>query len=152
MDFNYSTNRKESQVILTTLINLGFIVDFFDCRDDYKSDNIHYDLVFGFGEAYRNASLTEGGLRVLYLTEGPPDFSLTNEKNRLDYFYKRHGKIVLIERSGSYYKYSDLKLADEIICLGETHKKYIQKLPDIKADVQSINPSGLPINIKKKLF
>lgn len=151
-DFNYSTNRKECQVILTTLINLGFVVDFFDCRESYKKETSHYDFVFGFGEAYRNAELTKNGSRVLYLTEGPPNFSLINEKERLESFYKRHGVEGSIERSGTYYRHSDLRLANEIVCLGELHKKHIRELPDITAVVQSVNPSGLPVEMKKNFF
>jgi glycosyltransferase involved in cell wall biosynthesis len=152
IDFQYSTNRKENQVILTTLIDLGFIVDFFGCRNNYYCDGLRYDLVFGFGDAYRKSLLTQDGIRVLYLTEGPPDLSVINEKNRLDYFYRRHGKIKPIERSGVYYQNSDLQLANKIICLGELHKKHINKSPSILADTQSINPTGLPVNIKKNKF
>lgn len=152
IDFKYSTNRKENQVILTHLINLGFIVDFFGCRNNYYCDGLRYDLVFGFGDAYRKSLLTQSGIRVLYLTEGPPNFSLANEKERLEFFYKRHGVEGSIERSGTYYRHSDLRLANEIICLGELHKKHIRELPDITAVVQSINPSGLPVEMKKNSF
>lgn len=152
IDFKFSTNRKENQVILTTLIDLGYVVDFFGCRNKYISDGLRYDLVLGFGEAYRKSLLTSCGIRILYLTEGPPDLSEINEKKRLEYFYRRHSKVKPIERSGFYYQFSDLKLADKIICLGELHKKHIDKLSSVLADTYSINPTGLPVKIKKSVF
>lgn len=150
--FQFSTNRVECQVILSQLLSLGYIVDFFDCRDSFPSNKESYDLVLGFGAAYRSAKLKPNGIKVLYLTESAPQFSLENEKDRCTYFKLRHQKVAPIERSGTYYLDDDLKICDHIICLGELHKEYIINNQLCNGRVYSINPSGLPVEHKKNEF
>tara|TARA_Y100000588_G_C14276656_1_gene934655 strand:+ start:985 stop:2070 length:1086 start_codon:yes stop_codon:yes gene_type:complete len=123
----YNTNRLECLNIINTFVDLGFSVDIVDCRDNYISryDDNEYDIVFGFGENYRKSKIKKNGYKILYLTEASPDYSLENERQRLEYYNKRHGKEFDIERSGSYYTIEDINIADNIICLGEKHREHI---------------------------
>lgn len=147
------SNRKECQLILTCLIKLGYEVDVVDCRYKFDYTGIDYDLVIGFGDAFRNAKLRNGGSRVLYLTEGPPKFSLKNEIDRLNYFFKRHphNQIAKIERSGSYYKDEDIVNADCIITMGELHQENLYQTYK-KEHVYDFFPLGLPVKSLKKVF
>ncbi|MEJ2045176.1 MAG: hypothetical protein P8X89_18065 [Reinekea sp.] len=152
IEFSYFTNRKECQVILTCLVEMGFCVDVYDCREVYNNLGVRYDFIFGFGDPYRNGELKPGGSRVLYLTEAPPDFSFENEQKRIDYFMKRHRKKLKIERSGTYYAVSDTELADSIVCLGSKHAQLLRTSQKKEKVVLSLSPSGLPVKARKNIF
>ncbi|MEJ2063274.1 MAG: hypothetical protein P8X74_08380 [Reinekea sp.] len=152
IEFSYFTNRKECQVILTCLVEMGFCVDVYDCREVYNNLGVRYDFIFGFGDPYRNGELKPGGSRVLYLTEAPPDFSFENEQKRIDYFMKRHRKKLKIERSGTYYAVSDTELADSIVCLGSKHAQLLRTSQKKEKVVLSLSPSGLPVKARKNIW
>jgi hypothetical protein len=124
---------------------LGFIVDVYDCKADNVNENIYYDLVLAFGKPYRNAKLSENGVRILYLTEVPPEFSFIEEKKRIKYFYDRHKVKVAVQRSGTYYVHSELEIANQIICLGERHAERIKESLGQDKIVHVITPTGLPV-------
>lgn len=152
-NYNAVSNRKECQLILTCLIKLGYEVDVVDCRYEFHCTGVEYDLIFGFGDAFRRAKLRCGGRRVLYLTEGPPAFSLKNEVDRVNYFLKRYPKnqLAKIERSGSYYQEKDIANADCIITMGELHQENLYQTYR-KERVYDFFPLGLPLKSSKKTF
>ncbi|WP_371185698.1 glycosyltransferase [Thalassotalea maritima] len=149
-DFNFVSNRKECQLIVSAFIKLGYCVDVVDCRASYNETTLKYDLIFGFGEYFRRSNLTHTGKRILYLTEAPPEISYSAELERCRYFYDRHKKKVGIERSHSYYVDNDIAISDFVICLGEMHKQSLNELYNCKADY--LFPIGIPVAVEKKSF
>lgn len=141
---SFSTNRAEMRCMISAMSRLGLSIDVYDCRDKSSFFPVFrsYDLVFGFGKRFRGLRLAAGGVKVLYLTEGHPEFSLKNETNRVDAFNCRHSASVQVVRSGCYYSCSDLVSIDSVVCLGELHKKYLEeKLPGIP--VACLSPTAL---------
>jgi len=99
-----------------------------------------YDLIIGFGPAWRKAcSLNPTARKVLYLTEMPPAFSNKQERSRIIYLQQRHGIKAPVVRSGLYFTDNDIKSCDAIICMGI--EATVSLLPP--KEVYLISPSGL---------
>ncbi|HIF9479231.1 TPA: glycosyltransferase [Photobacterium damselae] len=124
-EFKYSTNRQEMLAITSAFIELGYQVDIQDCLSNHYNNKVNYDIVFGFGVPYRKAKLSKDGIRILYCTEGHPDFSLENETKQIEYFQRRHSVKYKVERSGVYYCSFDYDIADELFVMGEHNQKYL---------------------------
>ena len=116
------TNRLELFQIIRYFIEQDYIVDV--CAN-YDVDAVEiirkhkYDIVFGLGEVFRRVAAETDAYRILYLTENPYEISYMREKERIDYFYERTGKRIDFQRTGSFFKKDDVKLADAIICFGD---------------------------------
>jgi len=80
-------------------------------------------------------------LKIIYLTELEPDFSLSQECERIQYFYERHFSKMKIARSGRHYKGKYIDVSDCGILLGNsyTSKTYEKKIKKIFL----LNPTGL---------
>lgn len=129
--------------IVKIISGYGYSVDVIGCND-LKALKIletrKYDLIFGFGEAFfRLTDMFPLAKSVLYMTENPPEFSYQQEKERIDYFYKRHGRRVPLRRSGKFYKMHHLeKKYCHVITMGETGL-----LKNYHGSVSHIFPTGL---------
>ena len=129
--------------IVNVLCEMNYVIDIiqWDDLDALKLiGNKKYDLIFGFGETfYQLTKLNPDAFSVLYMTEGHPEFSLREEKKRVDYFYERHGKRVKVVRSGCYYKEHHLqKTYSHLIAFGEI-KYFISQY----SNPSVIFPSGI---------
>ncbi|MBR3602261.1 MAG: glycosyltransferase [Lachnospiraceae bacterium] len=133
------TNRLELFQIIRYFIKCDYIIDVCANYDLDAVENIRkhkYDIVFGLGEVFRRVAAETDAFRILYLTENPYDISYMREKERVDYFYERTGKRVDLQRTGSFFKKDDEKLADAIICFGDD-----KFLSDLSVPVRRILPS-----------
>jgi glycosyltransferase involved in cell wall biosynthesis len=143
LNHNFSTNRTEAHTIATIFLELGYIVDLVDCRDNTSNFDNEYDVIFGFGFPFRKWLGNANILPILYLTEAPPDLSYSRELTRVTSFNsganQRNEKIT---RSGTYYKTSDIEVTGTVICLGEGNKAWLRKnYPD--KTVIAISPTGI---------
>lgn len=123
-----STRIQESQIIIQSLIENHFVVDVVDCNNNIVTRN-DYDIILGFGKAFRNACANnQNAKKILYLTEKPPSFSKEKEKERIEYFYERHRKRINYTRSGLYYNDEDFSFVNAILYVGtENDKIYLPK-------------------------
>jgi glycosyltransferase involved in cell wall biosynthesis len=129
--------------IIKVFSELGYCIDVIDCNDVHTIKLISekkYHLIFGFGESfYQITNLQPKAISILYMTENHPNFSYTEEKKRLDYFYLRHGKRAPLQRSGKFYKLYHLdKIYSHVITIGETGP-----LKDQYKKPYSILPTGI---------
>lgn len=135
-------NRFEALQIIKFFINNNYTIDVIDCNSkEYLSLVKHkkYDVIFGFGETFYEISKNNPkAKKIMYITENHPDFSFKKEKERVDYFKKRHKKNVKLARSGIYYKNEHFSVADYFIIMGRQNEflQYNKKIYDI-------NPTGL---------
>jgi hypothetical protein len=119
------TQPFEIMKILKIISGFGYSVDVIGYNDVKALDilrNRKYDLIFGFGEAFfQITNLYPQATSILYMTENTPEFSYKQEKDRIDYFYKRHGRKIRLSRSGKFYKNYHLeKRYSHVITMGET--------------------------------
>lgn len=116
------TNIMECLVILKTFIDLEFNIDLVHCLDTENLQIIEkkkYHMIFGFGESFYRASLKNpNATKIVYLTESHPDFFLKKEKERIDYFYERNKRMVILKRSCLYLRTKDIAVAEYGILLG----------------------------------
>jgi hypothetical protein len=137
----YHTNIFEINQIIKKFIELDYCIDIVNCNDEESLNilnNKNYDLLFGLGKVFYEYSKNNKNVyKVLYVTENHPDFSTLKEKERIDYFYKRHKVKVKMERSGQFFLKEYFDFADAMIIMGEeklfeayNSKKYV------------INPTG----------
>jgi len=137
------TQPFEIMKIVKTISGFGYAVDIIGCND-LKAlvvlKNRKYDLIFGFGEAfYQMTNLHPNAKSILYMTENTPAFSYKQEKERIDYFYQRHGRKINLRRSGKYFKKHHLdKLYSHVITMGEA-----ELLQNSYNNPKSIFPTGL---------
>lgn len=141
----YHTNIKESLVIIKYFIDRGYVVDIFDCNDqEHLSEIDSYDIIFGFGAAYKRAcELNKDAKKIAYLTESAPNVSYKNEAERIEYYFKRHGIKVGIERSGVFLKNDEICFSDNGLCVGNefTAIGYKEDFPNMH--ISFITPSGM---------
>ena len=136
------TNVFEALEIIKFFIDNNYTIDVIYCNSkEYLSLLKHkkYDVIFGFGETFYEISKNNPkAKKIMYLTENHPDFSFKKEKERIDYFNKRHKKNVKLTRSGVFYKNEHFSVADYFIIMGRQNEflQYNKKIYDI-------NPSGL---------
>jgi glycosyltransferase involved in cell wall biosynthesis len=136
--------------IVKVFTQLGFVVDIVDCCDTTLVNRIkytHYHLIFGFGEVfYQMTNLQPQAESILYMTEQHPIFSLREENKRIEYYYKRHNKLIKLSRSGLFYKLHHLeKSYSAVITLGDSSSLF-----NNYKNVYNIFPTGI-IN-KKFIF
>ena len=105
-----------------------------------------YDIIFGLGEVFRKVCAESSAYKILYMTENPYSISSIKEKERIEYFYKRHKIEVPLVRTGVFFREDDERLADAIICMGD--ERYLSAS---KADVKRIFPTAL-VNPNKIAF
>ncbi len=138
----YVTNILEVNQIIKTFIDLNYCIDVTFCLDDLayeKIKNKKYDVIFGFGDVfYHMCQLHTNAKKILYMTEHHPEFSKQKEKQRIEYFFKRHNKKVPLSRSGKYYKIEHFKNIKDMIILGE-----IFPYSSNQHSLYRINPTGL---------
>jgi hypothetical protein len=119
------TNIFEAQQLIKVLSELDFCIDIVSCFNDMAIEiirNKKYDYIFGMGNLFYEAcKVNKDAKKILYVTENPPWISFKNEKERIDYYFKRTGKIVNITRSGIFYKDNDFNNINYCITLGEEY-------------------------------
>lgn len=136
---------NECLEIVKIFIDSGYTIDLIHCLDEKHMSIIEkekYDIIFGFGKPFYYASIKNPkAMKIIYLTESHPDFSLEAELKRNEYFYQRHKKRVPLTRTGLYFKNEYIKIADYAILVGNdvTSKSYI--FP--KEKLYTITPTGL---------
>lgn len=138
-DKQNNTRNVECTEIVNAFLRENCIVDLCDLN---RADVINkkYDLVFGFGPAYRKASqLNPSALKVLYLTEKTPSFSLQKENERIEYLYSRHKIKTFSRRTGLYFQQEDINNCDQCIFMSSENYRY---LIDNKKNYL-ISPTGL---------
>ncbi|EKO3702107.1 glycosyltransferase family 4 protein [Vibrio metschnikovii] len=141
-EFRYNTNRIECLLIIESLIKMGYLVDVLYCNDDIEYGD-SYDLIFGFGHAFRRATKNNpNAKKILYMTEAHPRVSYTYENKRFSDFNIKSVSNFKVERSGTYYLESDFLVADSVICLGEKHFEYLTKAYPNKK-IEYIYPTGV---------
>lgn len=133
------TNLQEMLQIIRVLIELDFCIDVCGCNNEEAAAEMpsdYYDYIFGFGDMFRLAKeRNPKAYTVIYMTENPYSVSRVREQERIDYFYERTGRKIPFSRTGKFYRESDEKLADAVICLGEA--KYFDD-----GEVYRVYPSG----------
>lgn len=121
----HHTNIHESIQILQILIAQGFCIDLIHCQDNENLALLatkKYDLIIGFGEAFYEACLLNpNSKKVIYLTELSPWFSLSQEKERIQYFYDRHFIKIQVKRSEKFFKSKYIDVADFGILMGNEY-------------------------------
>lgn len=141
----HHTNIKESLVIIKYFIDRGYAVDIFDCNDqEHLSEIDSYDIIFGFGAAYKRAcELNKDAKKIAYLTECAPNMSYKNEAERIEYYFKRHGIKIGIERSGVFFKNDEICFSDDGLFMGNefTAIGYKEAFPNMH--ISFITPSGM---------
>ena len=138
------TNQYELFQIIKCFIDMDFIVDVCFCNDESRTELIEqyqYDVMFGLGENFRKLSSNQDCLKILYMTENPYSTSLVREKERLDYFYKRHGVRHSLYRTGMFFKENDEKIADAIVSLSGD-----SSLGQLNVPVKRVFPTGFLCN------
>lgn len=121
IDSTSMTNIKEKYVIYNAFLELGYVLDICFCNDENIANHIsqnNYDIIFGFGSAYRYAvEKWPKAFHIGYYTENPFDYSYEKEKERTDYYNKRHGANKKMYRTGRFYRKNEELLSDVIIHL-----------------------------------
>lgn len=134
------TNRLELFQMIKVLIEMDFCIDVCG-NDDVQAQKYiemkEYDVIIGLGEVFRWAVRNKKAYSIIYMTENPYFVSMQKEKERLDYFYARHHKHYTFSRTGKFFKENDEKLADAVLCVGDT--KYFREL---QRPVKRIYPSA----------
>jgi hypothetical protein len=144
----YHTNVLESFIIIQFFIEDNYEIDIIpSTSSEYsKIKNKAYDIIFGFGEPFRKISNQKINIlskKILYLTESSPDFSLMKEKERIDYFYKRHKKRIKVSRSNLYLNSKDLTITNSCILIGNDQTKNTYKNSSELDHIHCIQPSAL---------
>ncbi len=137
------TQPFEIMKIVKVFSELGYAIDIIGCNDLKALEIIkdrNYNIIFGFGEAFfKLTNLYPNILSILFMTENTPEFSFKQEKDRMDYFFSRHGKKIKLARSGKFYKIKHLeKRYSHVITMGET-----ELLKNSYANASFIFPTGL---------
>lgn len=141
----HHTNLYESIQLIHVLIEKGFCIDLIHCLDIKNLPQLkiqQYDLILGFGEPFYEACLLNPeGIKVIYLTESSPWFSLSQEKERIKYFYDRHFIKLQVKRSGKFFKSKYVDIADFGILIGNEYSSqtYDGKLKKLYL----LQPTGL---------
>lgn len=133
------TNRQEMMQIVKVCIDNGWRIDVCACYDSNACTLIrqnYYDYILGFGETFRYAlRVNPQAFSMIYMTENPYAVSFERESERIAYFKERTGRDFKLERTGVYYQQGDERLADAVICFGdtvyfkETGKKIVRIMP-----------------------
>jgi len=121
------------------------VIDVIHCLDEKHNDLIaekKYEVIFGLGEPFYIASINNPkALKIIYLTESHPSFSLQQEKLRVDYYFERHKQRVPLKRSGLHYKVKDISVANYGILVG--NKITLQTYTFSAERIFTLNPTGL---------
>jgi hypothetical protein len=116
----------------TIILDLDFVLDIYDHR--FKGPFEHqYDLVLGFGDAYRNSLINSSGNRILFLCENEPTFSQQQENLRREYLLSRHSLNWPVERSAKFYTQSDIQCSTGVLCCGNLIADKVKKMYNKKA-------------------
>ncbi len=122
------TNRSELFQIINIFIQMDYCIDVCAHSDKRALEYIkmrQYDVIFGLGDVFHWTVNHKSAYKILYLTENPYDVSHDREKERIDYFYERHNRVLPFERTGKFFTKDEEKRVDAIICLGEP--EYLRK-------------------------
>jgi len=143
--FDKHTNVLECAQIIKTFIDMGFCIDLAHCQDERNLPAVlrqEYDVIFGLGFPFYHAGLKNpGALKIMYLTEAHPDFSVKQEMERTQYFYLRHGRKVGLYRSQTHYKKEDIDMADYAVLVG--NELTAGTYPGLAGRLSVITPTGL---------
>lgn len=137
----FHTNIEEKYIIQRYFIENNYIIDICDCASTTVYDvvkDIQYDIVFGFGSAYRKLYSIKNAHFIEYFTESPFWYSKQEEEKRISYHNEIFGTQHKVFRTGMFYSDQDENKADEIIhmCDGSL-------LGDVNKSKYRIYPHGL---------
>ena len=136
------TNKEEVIEIVYVLNLLGYSVDVIRLDFDIVIDK-EYDLIIGQGAGFKvNCDNNPNALKIIYLTESSPSFSLEREKHR----YKgiKNSYLLKSKRTNKYLNNEMIDVADKAILIGneeETKKTYSEY--SIYNDISTIEPTSL---------
>jgi hypothetical protein len=135
----------EFLAMLKTFIDYNMCIDIVPSFSTQKKDckNIlKYDIIFGFGESFFNAcNNNPNALKIAYITESHPKFSLEQENNRLEYYFQRHKKRPAIVRSGVFYKEEHINSADYAIIIG--NHRTLDTFRNFNGKLYSLTPTAI---------
>jgi glycosyltransferase involved in cell wall biosynthesis len=144
-EFPSHTNYSECREIISIFRDLGYAVDVVHCLDEKHNPEIRkkkYDVIFGFGEPFYYAALQNPhAIKIIYLTEVHPELSYRNEKERIEYFYRRHNKRTQLKRSGKHFKTREIEIADFGIFFGNAFTSQYYAIPP--GALYTLEPTGL---------
>ncbi len=135
--------------IIRAFIRLDYVIDVCSCNDGKVLEYIelnNYDVIFGFGDVYRDIAKIEQNnkiKKIFYLTENPYEISYKREKERIDYYNKRHNAKENMQRTGVFYHKDDELLSDYVITLSNKNL-----LSYLDVSVRYLSPSALMRNDK----
>lgn len=117
------TNRFELFQMIKCMIDMDFCIDvcaYDDVQAQKYIEKMEYDVIIGLGEMFRWATQYKNAFKIMYMTENPYYVSYKRECERVKYFEQRHQKKIDLQRTGMFFKENDEKMADAIICLGDS--------------------------------
>lgn len=145
------TNIHESLSIIRTFIEKDFCIDVIDSLESAYEKLIkkeYYDYIFGLGEIYYYAcSVNPNAKKIMYITEASPRFAQKQEKERLEYYNERHGKMPKASRTSLFYKDEQFDNTDKYILIGNEHTK--NTFDYLNKSIYTISATGL-INVDYK--
>ena len=124
------TNQPRFFQILTIFYRLDMVVDTcwsLDMNAWNQLQNTTYDIIFGFGKVFQLACVANpDAKKIIYMTEDPYFIAFSREKERIDYFNRRHSDKTsksglnnfINTRAGVFYPEGNEEAADYIICQG----------------------------------
>lgn len=138
----FHSNYYEINQIVKYFINEGYSVDIINCNRVDLFEKIlqkKYRVIFGLGKVFDKAkNYYKDAVKILYMTENRPNISEKMEKERVEYYKKRYGKNVKLNRSKKYYTEDSLRNIDHLIILGD-----IENFNDINVNKYYLCPTGL---------
>jgi hypothetical protein len=157
-------NKNNIRNIAGVFLELGYSVYLYDFNVNYdqKYFQIKFDIIFGFGNSFKNLASNKNNLNAIkigYFTELPGEFNEKLERARTK-ILKNKGYHVRNDnlRSGVYYKKSHFKFLTHLILTGsETQLEYFKSYnckkkfaiqPSTVLDKSNINPKNLPFTRK----
>ena len=111
---------RESIEILNLLLELGYVVDYFDMKAPPKIDWNKYRLVIDAGNNLENCKVVNGQKKIYYSTSCHWRLFYNNAYNHTDSFFRRHKQLLYPDREMKT-NYSD-EAADIITCFGGSYQ------------------------------
>ena len=156
------SNALEMLEILKYFIGKDYCIDVVDCLyHDFDFQEGVYDLVFGQGIPFLKAAVDKRAKKIGYLTEAYPNKTLENEKERLEYFLRRHkfgpkrniSRLFIRPNTFDYLNDEILNMSDRLILLGNqwTFSTYPK---EVRQKITFLSPTAImneKFTIEKKI-
>jgi len=140
----FHLNYLEALEIAKVFSHLHYNVDVVDYKYKGTVDYSKYSVIFGFGKVFDDSQdcMSPTQTRIFYATEASPDFAITEEKKRLDYFYLRHGISFPLERDlGRTFSESSLSKCNAIFSVGNYYIAHTYEY--LNKNIHLVSVSGL---------